>query len=276
MSVDLQRRITDSLEAWAAQVVVEPPPTWVVEAPLTAIRRRRPLRLALAGLVPLVAAAIIVYLLQPAGGSRLHVVSGGRPNLTGATALTPGGEGAAPARLGDPAEVVLANPDWHLSYFLAAPANPSDGAAAAAHTEYQWDSSSGGHVQLSFYPPSSRVATPAPTPSAGSSVGGVVTVRGAQGTITDEGAPRWRIDWDEAGKQWEADGSPFASAKDFAAFVAQVQIVDEATWQAHMPPGIVKALQANPNTDMTWYPGHELACYPPDYQPGQSPPACSG
>lgn len=157
------------------------------------------------------------------------------------------GRGAAPtdAALGHPAMITLDAPGWTADF--VAIVNPD-------YAEYQFTDGTRS-LQVSFYPLGSRTGNSTnPTE---------VTVRGAHGVTTDEGAPRYRVDWDEQGQTWEADGTPFADVHELLALLDHVRVLDRAAWRATLPAGVADALLANADKGVTWYPDKGVACFGP-------------
>ena len=142
----------------------------------------------------------------------------GRDGVT--TAAEPSADTALPAALPAVPQVVLDG--WTATYFIA-----HDG-----YVEYQWQRD-GARLQLSFYQSDDLAARMSGDQRA------QVSVRGGAGSLLDYGNGRYRVDWVERGRTWEADGEPFASK---AAFLAAIETVRGATseeWLATLPAGTV-------------------------------------
>lgn len=57
--------------------------------------------------------------------------------------------------------------------------------------------------------------------------------------VADLGDGRYRANTIRGFWAWEFDGSGFASAAEFLAFVGEVRVVDEQTWQSALPSSVV-------------------------------------
>jgi beta-glucanase (GH16 family) len=88
-------------------------------------------------------------------------------------------------------------------------------------------------------------------------------VRGRTAFATDEGPPRYRLDWDEGGVTWEVDGKPFASLDDFAATMEGFAVVDRATWEAWLPGPLADALRQHPDETVQWSEQRGVKAEPP-------------
>jgi hypothetical protein len=138
--------------------------------------------------------------------------------------------GAAP----DPTHVVLEG--WTSKYYIDEPSHSS----LPDYVEYQWQQAANQRdLQLSFYPAGKRLGTGAvsggTTPDGGQSV----PLRGTTAQLITEGGGRYRADWHEADRDWEADGSGYANAQAFLEVVASIHGADQATWMASLPAGTV-------------------------------------
>jgi len=80
---------------------------------------------------------------------------------------------------------------------------------------------------------------------------------------TDEGAPRYRVDWNEQGHTWEADGEPYTDVNEFLALLDHVRILDQASWEATLPNGVAATILANTDKGVSWYPDKGVACFGP-------------
>jgi hypothetical protein len=65
-----------------------------------------------------------------------------------------------------------------------------------------------------------------------------VTVRGVDGHAYSPSDHRMRVIWREGGQVLEATGAPYESPEELAAVVADLQILDEASFAAIFPPGV--------------------------------------
>ena len=108
-------------------------------------------------------------------------------------------------------------------------------------------------LQVSFYDQGSRTGNETnPTE---------VRLRGTDGVTTDEGAPRYRVDWDEQGRTWEADGSPFATVDDFLSVLEGLTVIDQSAWTAELPAGVGDSMLANADRGVTWYVDAGVSCF---------------
>jgi hypothetical protein len=174
-----------------------------------------------------VAVAIIVVAVVNRGGST--TVQTGHANRPTATAT-----------LAQPAMIVL--PGWtvHAVFVID------------SYTEYQFTDGER-TLQVSFYDLGSRTGNSTnPTE---------VQLRGTNGVTTDEGAPRYRVDWDEQGRTWEADGQPFTGMPDMLAVLEGLTVVDETAWKASLPDGIGASILANDDRGITWYDDRGISCF---------------
>jgi hypothetical protein len=87
----------------------------------------------------------------------------------------------------------------------------------------------------------------------------ILTMRGLPAVETDEGVTRFRVTWDEAGLSWMADGEPFGSRDEMVAILDDLTIVDEATWQASLPPEARAIVTAHPDAGLDYYAGKGAA-----------------
>src|SRR5690606_27010268 len=169
---------------------------------------------------------------------------------------------AAPTVVFRPAE-----PGWRLVYL------GRSRWTSGAHTSFAFSHSDGRRFEVALYPSGAR------TPGSALRADERLTVRGRPAFATDEGPPRYRVDWDEAGRQWEADGAPFMSLDAFAATLDGLEVVDRATWDAWLPAELAAALREHPDETVSWYDGRGVSIQPaasPDgrgvvsmpYQPG--------
>ena len=128
---------------------------------------------------------------------------------------------------------------WTSTYYLD---EPSQDPSKPDYVEYQWQQGTSRDLQLSFYPPGGRIT--GGTEVSGTLPGGYqrVAVRGTTGEIMSYGTGgRFRADWDEGGRSWEADGSGYADAQAFLDVLAAVHHTDHADWLASLPAGSVNA-----------------------------------
>jgi hypothetical protein len=123
-----------------------------------------------------------------------------------------------------------------------------------SYTEYQFTDGTR-TLQVSFYELGSRTGNETnPTE---------VQLRSTSGVTTDEGAPRYRVDWDEQGQTWEADGEPFADINEFLSVLEGLRVIDEASWKASLPDGIGTSILANADKGVSWYDNKGLSCFGP-------------
>src|SRR5262249_11556855 len=66
-----------------------------------------------------------------------------------------------------------------------------------------------------------------------------VAVRGVTGSLLDYGNGRYRVDWVERGRTWEADGEPFAGKAAFLAALGTLHGATSEAWLATLPAGTV-------------------------------------
>ena len=104
------------------------------------------------------------------------------------------------------------------------------------YSEYQFDRNDGTRVQISFYPGG-------PQALALRVQGETLTTLDAgneQLSVLAESPPdgRYRGDILRGFWTWEIDGGPFTSTDEFVQFFGHLRIVDEAEWQANLPPDV--------------------------------------
>ena len=115
---------------------------------------------------------------------------------------------------------------------------PAEVAASLGRsTEYELRRPDGTTVQLDLYPGgpygfSTRVDPDEPGVSTES-------LDDEQVTVLAEGDGRYRADVTRGFWTWELDGAPFDSARGLLDVLGALQVVDEATWRASLPTGIV-------------------------------------
>jgi len=212
-------RLSHLMDRRAGLLEIDTPPETVIAGRARAHHRRRVAVSALAVTVVLAAVASLV-LVHP--GAR-HVSTAGDP-----------GTGAVD---GDVTHVVLDG--WTTTYYID---YPDHGPSTPDYVEYQWTAPSHS-LQLSFYPPDTRGSldgTGATLP------GGFqrVAIRATTGKLLSYGSDgRFRADWDEGGRTWEADGSGFPSAQAFIDTLTGLHHTDQAAWLATLPRGTVSAAQ---------------------------------
>jgi hypothetical protein len=169
------------------------------------------------------------------------------------TAVTPGMSASPAVQLSPNSPTVVfrpAEPGWRLMFFRR------DRWVEDDHTTFGLLHDDGRYFTLAIYPTGSR------TPGSALRADERLTVRGQPAFATDEGPPRYRLDWDEAGAQWEVDGTPFASLAAFAATMEGFAVVDRATWESWMPPEVVTALREHPDETITWRYGQGVETRP--------------
>jgi hypothetical protein len=200
------------------------------------VRERRIRRRTTRTLVGVVAVAVIGFGALNTRGSH-STVQTGRANQPAA------------ATLGFPAMVTLDAPGWHLT---------SVGVVGHEYTTYTFTDGTRSFY-VDFYPLGSRTGN-ATNPTE-------VHLRGTTGVTTDEGAPRYRVDWDEQGQTWEADGQPFTGIDELLATLEHLEVVSDTTWKAALPDGIgtsiLANMDANGNTGVIWYEDKGLSCFGP-------------
>ena len=232
MTIDLEDRVRATLQQQARDIEVGPPnPTGVFER----VHERRIRRRTTRTIVGVVAVAVIGF--GFAHRNSTSTVQTGHANQPTETASQP-----AAAVLGHPAMITLDG--WTVEYM----------AVVGSYAEYRFTDGNR-TLQVSFYPLAERTGTGTnPTE---------VALRGTTGITTDEGAPRYRVDWDEQGQIWEADGEPFADVGEFLSVLGQVRIIDEAAWKASLPDGVGTSILANSDKGITWYDDKGISCFGP-------------
>lgn len=207
MTIDVNEApaLRDELEARVARLTVDVPPTdSIVVRARRRQRHQRRRRVALLG----AAASVAIVAGLFAGTRETRVV-------------------VSPAATGDLTEPLPAVPQvvvdgWSTTYFVA----------LGGYTEYQMTRGEQ-RLQLSFYGPDDYEERVQGDDRA------AVVVRGHPASLLDYGDGRFRADWSEGGRTWEADGAPFADRAEFLSTLETVRSVDAATWEAAMPHGTV-------------------------------------
>jgi hypothetical protein len=173
---------------------------------------------------------------------------------------------AVPSLAAPPVVFRPPDPAWNLAGFARRRWSTGAGTTFAfAHPD-------GRRFDLSLYEAGSRTPGSVLRPEEN------LTVRGLPAFATAEGPPRYRLDWNEAGRTWEVDGRPFASLADFAATMDGFAVVDRATWDAWLPAELAEALRSHPDETVEWSQIRGLQVSPPiadgagmvvmPYQPG--------
>jgi hypothetical protein len=212
-------RLSHLMDRRAGLLEIDIPPETVIAGRARPRHRRHVALTAVAVTVVLAAVASLVLVHQVPR----HVSTAGDP-----------GTGAVD---GDVTHVVLDG--WTATYYID---DPAQGPSTPDYVEYQWTAPSRS-LQLSFYPPDAR----GPADGTGDTLPGGfqrVAIRATTGRLLSYGSDgRFRADWDEGGRTWEADGSGFPSAQAFIETVASLHHTDQATWLAALPRGTVTAAQ---------------------------------
>lgn len=234
MTLDLEDEVTAALHGWARDVPTGPgDPAGAVA--LGRRRRRARRRTVAAGFAAgvTIAAGALAF-----SSSTSNVTTTGSPSIPATVVRVPA------AVLGNPAMVVLdpVEPGWSLSYLTV-----MRRLGERDYVELQLTNADGRQLQVSFYDLGTRRVDASSNPSE-------IAVRGAIGVLTPYGAGRFRIDWDEQGRTWEADGEPFGSPQAFAALLSGLRVVDEAEWTAWLPAGLADFITAHAEDNITWYP----------------------
>lgn len=201
------RDVREQLHRRASTISVRRPASDVIVE--RAQRRRRRHAAQRAGAVGLVIVVVLGLGLVLRGGPSRVVVS---PASGGTRAPLP----AVP-------RVVV--PAWTTTFFEATP----------TYTEYQLTNGDR-RLQISFYGPDDydgRVGGDTRSP---------IEVRGASGSLLDYGEGRFRADWREGGRTWEADGGPFPDRDAFLTVVASITVSEDvAAWEATLPAGTISS-----------------------------------
>ena len=201
MTIDVEDRVRETMRRQARDIGVRGPSP---EGVFQRVRERRLRRVTTRAVVGVVAVAVIGFGVA-SRESNTSVKVGHAANEPAA--------GVAEA-LGHPAMIALDG--WKVKYV----------GVIAAYIEYRFTDGTR-DLQVSFYDTGSRTGNSTnPTE---------VALRGTTGITTDEGAPRYRVDWDEQGQTWEADGQPFASVDEFLAVLEGIRVIEQATWKARPP-----------------------------------------
>jgi len=122
-------------------------------------------------------------------------------------------------------------PGWTTVGFSTLDA--SAGSGGPPYVEYQF-ARDDQRLQLSFYAESEY----------GTRVGHLiepVPVRGGNGQLLDYGNGRYRVDFIEGNRTWEADGGPFASPQAIVDVLETIEGADPQTWKASLPADAVTA-----------------------------------
>jgi hypothetical protein len=235
MSVDLEDRVREALHGQALDVEPRGPNA---EGVFERVRERRVRRRTTRAVAATLVVALIGFGALSTRGSS-STVQTGRANRPAAAVLT------------HPAMVTLDG--WTVHYVavidssITPPTIPSTN-----YTEYQFTDGTR-QLQVSFYRLGSRTGNSTnPTE---------VVLRGTTGITTDEGGHRYRVDWDEQGQTWEADGGPFADMSEFLSVLGRLRVIDEATWKAGLPNGVGASILANSDKGITWYADKGVSCF---------------
>jgi hypothetical protein len=258
MSVSLEDRITTGLRVRAdAVTVVAPPLEEIVERPPGARRthRRRTSERVL------VAAALVAFV---AAGVVLATM--GREDVTQDGPTAPPPTESVSGRLAEvlaPGALVALPEPWRLGRFQFVSAAAMTSSRSEDVEVYDADgqqlplpvgwstveytfTDGVRTLQLDFYPLGVRppsVTTPEPP---------LVPVRGTTGYFLDYGAGRYRIQWDEDGRTWEADGHGFESLDELSGALGQIERLDDDAWAARMPAGLADAIRTHPDGSVGW------------------------
>jgi hypothetical protein len=207
MNDDLAAGLNNTLRRRVALLSIDVPSTAVIAT--RARLRQRTHRRVVGGLIALVLVATV------------SVFHSDGPSRVTTTADAPDGGSGLPAVLPAIPQVVLDG--WNATYFIALP---------EGYVEYQWQREQV-RLQVSFYAAGDYAGRAKGDPR------GDVTVRGATGSLLDYGNGRYRVDWVERGRTWEADGGPFADKAAFLAVVGALHGAASAEWLATLPAGTV-------------------------------------
>lgn len=226
MTVDLEDRVRESLREHAHGIEVRGPSP---EGVFRRVRARRVRRRTTRAAVGVVAVTVIAFGIASRESNSTVKVDHAANQPAGAP-------------LGHPAMVALDG--WKVTAVFV----------IDTYTEYQF-ANGDQKLQVSFYDLGSRTGNSTnPTE---------VALRRTTGVTTDEGAPRYRVDWDEQGRTWEADGEPFPSVDEFLSVLEGLRVIDEATWRAILPDGVAQSILANQDKGVTWYDGKGVSCFGP-------------
>jgi hypothetical protein len=241
MSTTVDDEVRAGLQRWAAEVPDGP------GDPYDAMRRRaRPRagrRLGVRWAAVAAAAAVAVT------GLALRPTQPSSPGSDPATSIPAGTDQAPPtahpATPGPPAiadfpTVLLRADGWRLHG--ARILRFTDGTSLP---EYGFLHADGRQFELSLYAIDGRTPGSAPRPDEHR------TVHGQPAFATAEGPPRYRLDWVEFARMWEADGKPFASLDEFTATMEKLELVDEAAFREAVPQ-LADAVANHPNRSVTW------------------------
>ena len=129
-----------------------------------------------------------------------------------------------------PPLIALDQPGWRVERF-----NDS-GQGDTRYAEYQLTNGTS-NLQVSFYPGDQLESR------TGGEKREDIDFEGRPASLLDyaaDGEPgRYRLDFVDGFWVWELNGDGFADRSDFLELVARVVVVDEATWQATLPPDVV-------------------------------------
>jgi len=223
MTVDVEDRVRNAFREQADAIQL---PAARPELVFDRVRERQIRRRTTRAVVAVVAVAVIGFAAVQRNGST----------------TVQAGHAAAPAgaTLGQPAYVTL--PGWRVNALFV----------LGEYTEYQFTDGQR-TLQVSFYDVGTRDGNRTnPTE---------VDLRGTTGVTTDEGAPRYRVDWNEQGRTWEADGAPFTSTDDFLSVLEGLTVIDEPTWKASLPAGVGDSILMNRDTNVSWYEDKGISCF---------------
>jgi hypothetical protein len=229
--------IRRTLRAWGDAVQPGPGNAFAAHSRVPTVRHRRTPLVALAATAALVVGVGLVVVGM--SGRETTVTSGG-PVPVGDTLPDTAG-----LTLGDPPMVGMgsAEPGWKLvGLALSRPDGQN-----SVYVDEHFENEDGRTFELNLYPADSRHSEGTPTSPP------PVAVRGTTGEVTDEGAPRVRIDWQESGRTWEADGEPFASAAAFATTLeGLVVFTDRDAWLQWLPASAADQLRGGGDS-ASWY-----------------------
>lgn len=107
--------------------------------------------------------------------------------------------------------------------------------ALGRYAEYGFTHEDGRELQVSFYAGGPRAQYSRIDDEGRSDV----TVGDERGSLLTYGDGRYRVNLERGFWAWEFNGEPFTSEQAFLDTAAGVTVVDEATWQANLPDGIV-------------------------------------
>jgi hypothetical protein len=214
-------RLRRELDARASVLTVDAPPVADIAHRARSQRRRHRAGVALLT-TAVIAAGTAVVVTHTGGDVATKVPPSGEP-----TTLPPGADP-------DVTHVVLDG--WKATYYIDDPSH----SATPDYVEYQWQQTAERRdLQLSFYAPNTRFTSGTISGGTTPDGGEPVPLRGTTAYLIDEGASRYRVDWSESGRDWEADGTGYANPQAFLDVVASIHRPDHATWLASLPAGTV-------------------------------------